>query len=133
VFATPPDVSVCEAVRVMNAHGVGCLVVLDHDELVGIFSERDVLQRVVDRGLDPEATAVRRVMTTEVLTVRPSLAVTDATALMTERRVRHLPVVDDRGALSGLVSIGDLMRCVAMSQAREIDQMVDYITGRAEV
>lgn len=130
VFIVSPAVSVREAVRLMNAHGVGCLVAVERGRLAGIFSERDVLKRVVDRGRDPETTLVREVMTADVVTVAPELPVTDAMSLMTARRVRHLPVLDASGDLLGLVSIGDLMRRVAMSQAHEIDQMVDYITGR---
>jgi CBS domain-containing protein len=130
VFIVSPGVSVREAVRVMNAHGVGALVVLERGRLVGVFSERDVLKRVVDRGLDPETTLVREVMTAEVVTVAPTMPVTDAMSLMTSRRIRHLPVIDDEGEIRGLVSIGDLMRRVTLSQAQEIDQMVDYITGR---
>jgi CBS domain-containing protein len=130
VFIVSPAVSVREAVRLMNAHGVGCLVAVERGRLAGIFSERDVLKRVVDRGRDPETTLVREVMTADVVTVAPELPVTDAMSLMTARRVRHLPVLDASGDLLGLVSIGDLMRRVALSQAHEIDQMVDYITGR---
>jgi CBS domain-containing protein len=130
VFIVSPGVPVREAVRVMNAHGVGALVVMERGRLAGIFTERDVLKRVVDRGLDPETTLVREVMTGDVVTVGPAMPVTDAMSLMTSRRVRHLPVLDDAGEIRGLVSIGDLMRRVTLSQAQEIDQMVDYITGR---
>jgi CBS domain-containing protein len=129
VFVISPDASVREAVRLMNAHGVGTLVVLAGGEVAGIFSERDVLRRVVDGGRDPETTTVRDVMTDEVIAVDMELSVTDAMALMTRERVRHLPVLDSAGKLGGLVSIGDLTRRVSMSQANEIGLMTNYITG----
>jgi CBS domain-containing protein len=133
VFVVSPGVSVREAVGLMNAYGVGALVVLEKGGIAGIFTERDVLKRVVDRGRQPELTQVCEVMTQDVLTVAPEMPLTDAMALMTMQRVRHLPVVDDGGNLAGLVSIGDLTRRVSMSQAHELDQMVDYITGRAAI
>jgi CBS domain-containing protein len=129
VFVISPDSSVREAVRLMNAHGVGTLVVLAGGEVAGIFSERDVLRRVVDGGRDPETTTVRDVMTDEVIAVDMEMSVTDAMALMTRERVRHLPVLDSAGKLGGLVSIGDLTRRVSMSQANEIGLMTNYITG----
>ena len=130
VFLVSPAATVREAVRVMNAHGVGALVVMERGKLAGIFSERDVLKRVVDPGRDPETALVREVMTPEVITVDPQMPLADAMSLMTRRRIRHLPVVDRHGELAGLVSIGDLMRRVTLAQANEIDQMVSYITGR---
>jgi CBS domain-containing protein len=133
VFVTSPGASVRDAVRSMNTHGIGTLVVLEHGEVAGIFSERDVLRRVVDAGRDPNTTAVRDVMTDEVIAVSKEMTVTDAMALMTRERVRHLPVLDERGKLAGLVSIGDLMRCVSMSQANEISVLASYITGSAHV
>jgi CBS domain-containing protein len=129
VFLVAATASAREAVRIMNVHGVGALLVLEKGKLSGIFTERDVLRRIVDAGRDPNATQVRQAMTTDVITVSPSLPVADAMTLMTRHRVRHLPVVADNGDITGLVSIGDLTRRVAQHQAQELEQMAGYITG----
>lgn len=129
VYATAPSATVRDAVREMNAKGVGALLVLEPvGRVVGIFTERDVLRRVVDEGRDPATTPVRAVMTREVVMVEPSLTVGEAMAIMTRLRVRHLPVVED-GTLYGMVSIGDLTRWLVSDQQEEIDRLVDYITG----
>lgn len=129
VYATAPSATVGEAVREMNAKGVGALLVLEPvGRVVGIFTERDVLRRVVDERRDPATTPVRAVMSREVVMVEPSLTVGEAMAIMTRLRVRHLPVVED-GTLYGMVSIGDLTRWLVNDQQEEIDRLVDYITG----
>jgi CBS domain-containing protein len=129
VYVVAPGTTVRAAVRDMNDHGVGALVVAERGVPVGIFSERDVLRRVVDKGLDPETTRVRAVMTRDLIVVRPETRVDEAMELMTRHRVRHLPVVE-HGKLDGMISIGDLLRRVTMLQEAEIDHLVDYITGR---
>jgi CBS domain-containing protein len=129
VYTVRPGAAVREAVRTMNAHGVGTLVVVERGSVAGIFSERDVLRRIVDAGRSPETTTVADVMTREVIAVGLEMTVTDAMALMTRERVRHLPVLDGGGELAGLVSIGDLTRRVSMGQAHEIDGLANYITG----
>jgi CBS domain-containing protein len=131
VFVISPNVSVRQAVREMNDHGVGALVVVHQDRTVGIFTERDVLRRVVDPGLDPDSTAVRDVMTTALVTVTPETRVSDAMALMTRHRCRHLPVLDG-SALAGMVSIGDITRLVSMQLERENQHLVEYIQGRVD-
>ena len=129
VYSVPPDVTVLTAVRKMNTERVGALLVCVSNELVGIFTERDVLNRVVDLGLDPTSTRVVDVMTSEVETVRSSTGVEDAMALISERRFRHLPVIDD-GRLLGVVSSGDLTRWVSRNQEVHIQDLVNYITGK---
>ena len=129
VYSVPPDVTVLTAVRKMNTERVGALLVCVSNELVGIFTERDVLNRVVDPGLDPTSTRVVDVMTSEVETVRSSTGVEDAMALISERRFRHLPVIDD-GRLLGVVSSGDLTRWVSRNQEVHIQDLVNYITGK---
>jgi len=129
VYATTPKTTVRQAVREMNEKGVGALLVLDGDRPVGIFTERDVLRRVVDPGLDPLATSVDKVMTKDLIVVEPTTSVEEAMAVMTRSRCRHLPVVEE-GRVSGMVSIGDLTRWVSLNQQTEIRYLVDYITGR---
>jgi CBS domain-containing protein len=126
------EATVLDAVHVMNEHRIGAVLVLadgDSRTPVGIFSERDVLQRVIQKGLDPADTPVSRVMTEDVLTVPPTVTVDQAMAVVTETRCRHLPVMDgDR--LLGLVSSGDLTREVTRGQKFEIRQLINYITSK---
>jgi CBS domain-containing protein len=129
VFSVAPEVTVLDAVRKMNQERIGALLVCVSNELVGIFTERDVLTRVVDSGRDPTSTRVVDVMTSEVETVRSSAGVQDAMALISERRFRHLPVIDD-GRLLGVVSSGDLTRWVSRNQEGHIQDLVNYITGK---
>lgn len=130
VYTISPATTVREAVREMNEKGVGALLVLVEDYPVGIFTERDVLRRVVDEGRNPQATRVADVMTTDVLVVEPTTPVEQVMATMTERRIRHLPVVD-AGELVGMISIGDVTRWMSRNQEAHIQRMTDYITGRA--
>lgn len=129
VHCTEPEAVVLDAVRVMNRAGVGALLVTDDNVVVGIFTERDVLRRVVDGGLDPTTTRVAKVMTRELVTVTPTITVTEAMAVMTERRCRHLPVMEE-DRLLGLVSIGDLTRATVWTQKVHIQDLVNYITGK---
>lgn len=130
VFTTSSRATVREAVRAMNEHGVGALLVVDNNHVAGIFTERDVLRRVVDEGRAPAHTNVADVMTREVTSVPASLSIGDAMEMMLRRRFRHLPVVDASGIV-GMVSIGDLLRRVSRVQAEHIGQLQEYITGAA--
>jgi len=130
VYTIPLGVTVRDAVHLMNAHHVGALVVMHLGTIAGIFTERDVLLRVVDRGADPDATRVATVMSAPVRTVEPGTRVADAMATMTRERLRHLPVGVD-GELAGMISIGDLLRQVTRTQEDSIVHLTDYITGRA--
>ena len=127
LFAIPDTATVKEAVREMNDHKIGCVVVLNGERLVGIFTERDVLQRVVAQGL-PVTTPVNQVMTTPVETVHPDLSIDEAMATITEKRHRHLPVIDD-GRLVGLISIGDITRWLVAAHQNEAQSLWHYITG----
>ncbi len=129
VYTVARGASVAEAVREMNEKGIGALVVLDGDRPIGMFTERDVLRRVVDADKDPAVTRVSSVMSRNVTTITSTTHVADAMALMTSRRFRHLPVIDD-GVLLGMVSIGDLMRWVTLHQEDQIRHMTEYITGQ---
>ncbi len=128
VFSISPSATIREAVHEMNEHGVGALLVMEEGRPVGIVTERDVLRRVVGPGLHASVTRVAEVMTTELVTIPSSMRVEEAMRLVTERRIRHLPVVDD-GKLSGIVSIGDLMRVVTLHQQEHIQRMSEYIVG----
>jgi len=129
VYTIRKGATVCEAVREMNRKGVGALLVMADDRPVGIFTERDVLRRVVDVDRDPELTKVVEVMTPDPVTVPPSTRVEEAMAEMTSRRFRHLPVLE-AGEVVGLVSIGDIMRWVMMHMEDDLQHMTEYITGK---
>ncbi|HLP01398.1 MAG TPA: CBS domain-containing protein [Opitutaceae bacterium] len=118
-----------DAVSIMTAHRIGCVCVLEGERLVGIFTERDVLTRVVAAGLDPRTTPVVRVMTPQPFTIDPSLPLDRAMALISEKRMRHLPVIDD-GRLIGLISIGDVNKWVVERLQREADSLRSYISGQ---
>jgi CBS domain-containing protein len=130
IYTTSKSASVAEAVREMNDKGVGALLVMEAGRLVGIFTERDVLKRVVDPDRHPATTKVGQVMTRNPMTIELGTSVEDAMQLMTQNRFRHLPVTED-GAVIALVSIGDIMRWVTMSQDDQIKAMSAYITGAA--
>jgi CBS domain-containing protein len=129
VYTASPRATVQQAVREMNEKGIGALLVVEHDDPLGIFTERDVLRRVVDAGLDPRTTILDTVMTRELIVVEPTTTVQQAMAMMTRQRCRHLPVVEG-GQVVAMVSIGDLTRWVSLNQEVEIQHLVDYITGR---
>jgi CBS domain-containing protein len=126
VVAVRPSDSVLQAANLMNERNIGGLVVLDGDQLAGIFTERDVLRRVVAAGLDPATTPVSAVMTAPVITAAPELSIDDCASLMTTRGIRHLPV-RDAGGLAGMVSIRDLLAHQVSEQQTTIAQMNSYI------
>jgi CBS domain-containing protein len=125
-----PEATVREGANLMNRHQIGSLVVLDHDVVIGMFTERDVLRRVVGEGRDPDRTSVGEVMTTEVVCGTLDTRIDEARVAMMERRVRHLPLVDEERRLLGLISIGDLNAYQASSQEQTIFLLEEYIHGR---
>lgn len=128
IHGISPDATVQEAVSKLNKEGVGALVVMQGKALVGIFTERDLLRRVVEKGLDITTTLIRDVMTERVLAVGPDTTVEEAMAIMTEKRIRHLPVMaGDR--IIGLVSIGDLTRVQIQNHEFHLEQLVRYISN----
>lgn len=126
VAATTSDVSVAAAVEAMNERRIGSLVIVDGGRVIGIFTERDVLVRVVARGADPRVTLVGDVMTPDPITVRLDTTVGAAMAIISERRCRHLPVVDG-GWPCGLISAGDLTSWMLRTQQRTIYDLEDFI------
>lgn len=123
-----PSDTVIDAVRLMNEKKIGSVVVMDGNRLNGIFTERDVLSRVVGAGVDPVTTRVRDVMTQEVQKIDPSTTVATAMEIFTEKRCRHLPVMS-QGKLVGLISIGDLSRWLTDSHRAEAEHLRQYIAG----
>ena len=123
------DVSVFEAVKRMVEAGVGSLLVSEGGEIRGIFTERDYLRRMTLEGRDDKDTAVREVMSSPLIVVTPDTDIDECMAVMTDRRIRHLPVVD-AGGIAGVVSIGDIVKFKSKQQSFEIQYLTDYITGR---
>jgi CBS domain-containing protein len=119
-----------EAACLMNEHKIGALVVIDQGVVVGMFTERDILRRVVGERRDPDTTRVADVMTAEVVCCTPETSIEEARVAMKERRVRHLPLVDENRRLQGLISIGDLNAHDAFSQEQTIHSLQEYLHGR---
>jgi CBS domain-containing protein len=128
VYSVASNVTVADAVAEMNRHRVGSVLVIDGGKLVGIFTERDVLRRVVGAGLDPKRSLVSEVMTPGVMTVSPEVTVEETMTLFTEKRFRHLPVIED-GKLTGTISIGDVTRWMADHHRAEAEHLKNYIAG----
>lgn len=128
VHTVSVNVTVAEAVQQMNRHKIGSVLVMDGSKLAGIFTERDVLTRVIGAELDPKITLVSNVMTANVITVAPGTTVQQVMDTFSEKRCRHLPVVDG-GKLAGLISIGDVSRWVAGMHRAEAESLRQYISG----
>ena len=123
------NATVFEAITKMVEANVGSLLVADEGEIVGIVTERDYLRRVTLEGRTDKETAVRDIMTSPLYIATPDTPIDECMALMTDRRIRHVPVVDE-GKVVGVISIGDLVKFISKQQAFEIKYLTDYITGR---
>lgn len=123
--------SIYEAAHEMNRHRIGALVVENNGQVVGIFTERDLLRRVVAENRNPQETRVDEVMTVDVVCCSPDTTAEEARTAMRERRIRHLPVADHDGRLVGLVSIGDLNAELQASQEHTLFLLHQYIHGQA--
>ena len=129
VTTVAPTATVSEAVRIMNQLHIGAVLVTDSKlNLLGIFTERDVLSRIVGQGADPVTTPVQAVMTTKLVTTNRDTTVDEAMALFMDRRIRHLPVLDN-GDIAGIISIGDINRCLLEENLQEARHLRDYIHG----
>ena len=126
VFAIGPDAAVIDAIRLMAEKGIGAVVVMQSGRLAGILSERDYARKIVLQGRSSHDTPVRDIMTAQVVTVRLDDSIDHCMQLVTDKRIRHLPVLA-RDAVLGVVSIGDLVRAVIEDQQVEIDQLQRYI------
>lgn len=128
VYSVNPDVSVTECVQQMNEKQIGAMLVMEDDQLLGIFTERDAITRVLGGGLEPSYTKVSAVMSHNPICVSPSTTLEEAMAIVTNQRIRHLPVVQE-GKVVGMVSSGDLTHWLVQDQAGEIRDLVD-VAGR---
>jgi CBS domain-containing protein len=124
IHSVGPDTPVTECVRLMTAEKIGALVVMDSERLKGIFTERDALNKVLAAGLDPGSTKVSEVMTKDPCSIPPTTTVGDAMELITKRRFRHLPIVEN-GKLLAVVSSGDLTHWLVKDQIGEVQDLVD--------
>jgi CBS domain-containing protein len=128
VVSIAPDASVLDAIRLMSDHGIGALVVMDGNNLAGILTERDYARKVILKGRASDATQVREIMTTDVITTGSSESVEKCMNTVTDKRIRHLPVVDE-GKIVGIISIGDLVKAIISDQQQAIEQLEHYISG----
>ena len=132
IFSVPPDAKVFEALEIMAVKEVGALLVMEGENICGIFSERDYARKVVLLGKSSKNLFVREIMSNKIYYVTPEQSVEDCMALMIKQRIRHLPVIKNNKIL-GLISIGDVVKAVIGEKEFIIDQLVHYITGTASV
>ena len=128
VWTVSSDSTVYDALQEMADRNVGALLVIEGDRLVGVFSERDYARKVILHGKASKETFVKEIMSTEVFWVRPDQTVEDCMQLMTNKRMRHLPVLDE-GRLVGVISIGDAVKAIISEKEFAIQQLEQYITG----
>jgi CBS domain-containing protein len=128
IWSVAPDATVYDAIALMAEKNIGALVVVENGSLVGVLSERDYTRKVMLRGKRSRETLVREIMTTQLTTVDPKQSVDDCLRFMTEKRIRHLPVVKE-GEICGVISIGDLVKHVISAQSATLDQLERYISG----
>ncbi len=128
IYRVTPEDSVLDAIREMAQRHVGALLVMSGDELVGIVSERDYARKVILQERSSSTTPVADIMSSPVITVSASASLDECMRMVTDHRVRHLPVVDE-GRVVGVLSIGDLVKAQLDQQAREIEQLQSYIAG----
>jgi CBS domain-containing protein len=126
IYSVPPDAPVLEAIKLMAESGIGALLVMQRERLLGVVSERDYARKVILKGRSSSETLVSQIMSAPVLTVQPDQSVNDCMRIMTQNRVRHLPVVEGERVV-GVLSIGDLVRAVVEEQQQTIEQLEHYI------
>jgi CBS domain-containing protein len=128
IISVQSDASVLDAVKLMADKGIGALVVVDGGDLKGIVTERDYARKVIIKGRASDSTAVADIMTADVITASCQQTVNECMEMMTAKKCRHLPVVDE-GELVGMISIGDLVQAIIADQQEEIEQLEHYISG----
>jgi CBS domain-containing protein len=129
VHTLPGEATVYQAIAKMVEHNLGSLIIKDGDTVAGIFTERDFLRRVALEQRDPRTTKVRDVMTEKLLFLAPGHSVEECMAIMTQERIRHIPVLDC-GKLAGLLSIGDVVKHVSDEREVEVKHLTNYVTGK---
>lgn len=129
IHAITPESTVLAAIREMAATDVGALVVVEKDEVCGIISERDYVRKVTLEGRSPDTTRVATIMSSPVVVVHESDSLDHCMAVMTKQRCRHLPVVDEKDALIGMISVGDVIKQIAEDQEQEIKFLREYMGG----
>ncbi|MBN1933081.1 MAG: CBS domain-containing protein [Anaerolineae bacterium] len=130
IWSISPNATVYEALELMADKNIGAVLVIDDDNLVGILSERDYARKVILKGLASKETPVRKIMTEKVICVQTTQTAEECMALMTDKHIRHLPVIKD-GQLVGVISIGDVVKAIISDQEFTIEQLENYITGGA--
>jgi len=130
VWFIGPEATVFDAIRWMSEKNVGALLVIESGDLLGIISERDYTRKVILKDRSSKHTMVREIMTKDVTTIAPDATVEEAMRVMTKHHVRHLPVVDGEGHVSGVISIGDLVERTIATQRLVLEQLEGYIVGR---
>ena len=123
-----PNASVYDAIHLLAEKGIGALTVLDNEQLVGIISERDYARQIILKGRSSENTLVKDIMSSDVITAKPGHEIEECMHMMTEKRIRHLPIVEDDN-LVGIISIGDLIRAIIADQQSTIGDLEKYISG----
>lgn len=131
VWSVTPDTSVYDALQLMADKNVGAVLVVDGEKISGIFSERDYARKVILKGKSSRATLVSDIMTVDVVYVNADQSVAECMNLMTDNRIRHLPVRSSEGRLAGIITIGDVVKAIISEQELMINQLEGYITGKA--
>jgi CBS domain-containing protein len=128
VWSVTPETKVFDALRLMAEKRVGAVLVLEENDLVGLFSERDYARKVILLGKSSKETPVKDIMSSKIVSVRPDQTIDECMSLMTDNRIRHLPVMND-GKLRGIITIGDVVKAVIAEKQGVIEQLEQYITG----
>lgn len=128
VYSIRPDASVLEALESMAREDISSVLVLEGNDLKGIFTERDYARKVILRGRNSRDTVIRELMTTQLITIAPEHTIADCMSIMTDRHIRHLPVIDG-GKVIGMISIGDVVKAIISDQQATINQLAGYIAG----
>ncbi len=131
IYSIEPTATVLEATNRMNHHKIGALIVMNDGQMAGIFTERDVLRRVVGNLLDPAKATIFDVMTTDLKTCKPETDMEEIAEIMRSRRIRHVPVVDEEQTLLGVISIGDINAHNSIRKDAELHYLSEYVYGRA--
>lgn len=128
-YTVSPSTTVYDALKLMSDKNIGALVVTDGEKVAGIFSERDYARKIILMGKSSRETEVQEIMTGNVFSIKSSQSIGECMSVMTDKHIRHLPVIDD-GKLTGVISIGDVVKAIISEQEDTIHHLEDYITGK---